>query len=103
MRLELVLTTVLLAGAAHAGIIPRPASVETCDGQFTLRPTSVLVAEKAVAAEAERLAAALAPAMGARRASSSRRTRGGAAAAASSAGGSRARTPAAARGSASSR
>src|SRR4026209_1652454 len=65
MRLELVLTTGLLAGGPQAAIRPRPAAVETCDGQFTLRPTSVLVAEKAVAAEAERLAAALAPALGA--------------------------------------
>ena len=51
--------------AAAVAIIPQPASMETCDGQFTLRTTSVLVAEKAVAAEAERLASALAPAMGA--------------------------------------
>jgi N-acetyl-beta-hexosaminidase len=50
---------------AAVPIVPRPTSVETCDGQFTLRPTSVLVAEKAVAAEAERLAAALVRPMGA--------------------------------------
>jgi hexosaminidase len=64
MRLQLILSSILLAGAANAGIIPRPESVESCDGQFTLRPTSVLVADKAVSAEAQRLAADLAPAMG---------------------------------------
>ena len=67
MRLRLVASTlVLLAqlGTARGAIIPRPASLEPCEGEFVLRPDSVLVAEKAVAAEAERLAAALAPAMG---------------------------------------
>src|SRR5258706_971273 len=61
----------LLSHAAIAGtisdvtIVPRPASIEMRDGTFVLRTNSVIVAEPAVAAEARRLASALAPAMGA--------------------------------------
>jgi hexosaminidase len=50
--------------AADATIVPRPASLQPCDGEFVLRADSVLVADRTVAAEAERLAAALAPAIG---------------------------------------
>src|SRR5689334_20401986 len=59
MRLHLILSTVLLAAAAHAGIITRPASFVSCDGQFAPRSTSVLGADKAGADQAQRLAARL--------------------------------------------
>src|SRR6185503_9501261 len=60
----LIVFVVRAALAADPAIVPRPASIEMRDGQFVLRTNSVIVTERAVAAEAHRLAAALAPAMG---------------------------------------
>ena len=64
---RIVLATVLMARAVLAtepAIVPRPASVEDCDGSFILLPDSVLVADRVTAGEARRLAAALASALG---------------------------------------
>jgi len=52
------------ADPAGVPIVPRPVSIEMRDGRFVLRTDSIIVAEKAVAAEAHRLAGALAPGMG---------------------------------------
>jgi hexosaminidase len=66
MALSLVvLGASIAAGAAVPAIVPRPVSIEPRDGEFVLRSDSVIVAEPPVAAEAHRLAAALAPAIGA--------------------------------------
>jgi hexosaminidase len=51
--------------AAEPAIVPRPVSIEECAGRFVLRADSVLVADRVTAGEARRLAAALAPALGA--------------------------------------
>ena len=64
LLIAVVAHTALAADPAGVAIVPRPASVETRDGQFVLRTDSIIVTEKDVAAEAHRLAAALAPAMG---------------------------------------
>ncbi len=54
----------IAADSPDTAIIPRPASIEACDGRFVLRGDSVLVADRPASAEARRLAAALAPALG---------------------------------------
>ncbi len=71
MRFSPALSLVaLLARAAFAGgdaapsIVPRPTSLQVREGAFVLRPDSVIVTERAAAAEAHRLARALAPALG---------------------------------------
>jgi hexosaminidase len=56
--------SVALAASAPA-IIPRPATLEPRDGEFRLRADSVIVTERAAAAEAQWLASALGPALGA--------------------------------------
>jgi hexosaminidase len=74
---------VAAADPAAVTIVPRPISVEAREGQFVLRPDSVLIADRSSAGEARRLASALAPALGSspevlvtRRVRAARRRRG---------------------------